>query len=360
MRGLRGWIGAVGVGVGLALGAWPSAAQPSPGIERIVNEAARDYPSLAVAVIRDDAVVWSATLGGPDGSGAESDRRFNVYSVAKMLTGIAALRMVQAGDLDPDRSVLDLLPGLPSHLGAVTPRQLVAHLSGVGHYRDDVDWERYGALSCREPADALGHFVDRPLEAEPGERRIYTTYGYVLLSAVLGAAHRSGSYATAIRELVFDPAGMTDTRLDGPDASKVTPMAGSPEEGWRAIEVDASCKFGGGGFVSSAVDLARFGRALWDGSILDAEGVEQAMTPFRTRDGEITHYGWGMDTNTFEAEGERVLWGRHSGGSPGGRSFLVVLPDQRVAVALVANADGPSLRLPATSIAYLVAGVTPP
>jgi CubicO group peptidase (beta-lactamase class C family) len=163
-----------------------------------------------------------------------------------------------------------------------------------------------------------------------------------------------------MRDLVFEPAWMTDTRLDGRDLQKVNPMAGSRDAGWRPISVDASCKFGGGGFTSSALDLARFGQALWNGSLLDADGLERAMTPFRTQDGEVTYYGWGMDTNSFESNGERVLWGRHSGGSPGGRAFIVVLPNQRVSVALVANADGPSLRIPATSIAYRVAGVRPP
>ncbi len=111
--------------------------------------------------------------------------------------------------------------------------------------------------------------------------------------------------------------------------------------------------------MSSARDLARFGKAFYDHMLLSPELTEMVAQPFHLSNGESTYYGFGMDTNTFESHGRTVHWARHSGGSPGGRAFLVVLLTHRVSVGIAANADGPSLRSAASNIAYVFAGVDP-
>ena len=215
-------------------------------------------------------------------------------------------------------------------------------------------------MHCTEPADALPHFTNRSLISAPGAERTYSTYGYVLLSEVLARRSPQRSYTQFMRHEIFDVAGMRRTRLDGaglgPEA-KATAYTGS-RDAWEEIDrLDASCKFGGGGFLSSARDLALFGKAFYDHMLLSPESTKMAAQPFHLSNGESTYYGFGMDTNTFESRGRSGHWARHSGGSLGGRAFLVVLLTDRVSVGMAGNADGPSLRSAASNIAYLFAGI---
>jgi CubicO group peptidase (beta-lactamase class C family) len=331
----------------------------------LINSVAAEYPGLAVTVTVDGKEVWAEGRGFADlisETPATPDTRFNVYSVAKMLTGIGAARLAETGQLDLDASLTDIVDGLQSPYAAVTPRNLIGHLSGMPHYQSDEDWRIFSDLHCSEPADALPHFLDRPLVTEPGVKRTYTTYGYVLLSEVLSRQSPQRSYTKFMHDEVFMVAGMENTQLDSKkidSESKATPYA--MENGaWEKIEdLDASCKFGGGGFLSSARDLALFGMAFYDHKLLSPAVTKRVAQPFLLADGEVTYYGFGMDTNTFEFGGREVHWARHSGGSPGGRSFLVVLLTHRVSVGIAGNADGPSLRSVASNLAYLFAGVDP-
>jgi CubicO group peptidase (beta-lactamase class C family) len=361
------WLAGLVFGVGLA-----DMAKADPKIDEtilqaraLVSSVASEYPGLAVTVTVDGEEVWAEGYGFADlesETPAMPDTRFNVYSVAKMLTGIGAARLAEMGQLDLDASLVDIVDGLQSSYAAVTPRHLIGHLSGVPHYLSDEDWRVFSDLHCSEPADALPHFLDRPLVTEPGVKRTYTTYGYVLLSEVLSRQSPQRSYTKFMHDEVFMVAGMENTQLDSKEFGsqlKATPY--TMENGtWEKIEgLDASCKFGGGGFLSSARDLALFGMAFYDHKLLSPAVTKQVAQPFLLADGESTYYGFGMDTNTFEYGGREVHWARHSGGSPGGRSFLVVLLTHRVSVGIAANADGPSLRSVASNLAYLFAGVDP-
>jgi serine beta-lactamase-like protein LACTB len=367
MRFIIMWLAGLVFGVG-----WTSIAKADPNIDEtilqaraLVSSVASEYPGLAVTVTVDGEEVWAEGYGFADlesETPAIPDTRFNVYSVAKMLTGIGAARLAETGRLDLDASLVDIIDALPSQYAVVTPRHLIGHLSGVSHYLSDEDWRVFSDLHCSEPADALPHFLNRPLVTEPGVKRTYTTYGYALLSEVLSRQSPQKSYTNFMHDEVFMVAGMKNTQLDSKNIDsefKATPYA--MENGaWEKIEgLDASCKFGGGGFLSSARDLALFGMAFYDHKFLSPAVTKRVAQPFLLADGESTYYGFGMDTNTFEFGGREVHWVRHSGGSPGGRSFLVVLLTHRVSVGIAANADGPSLRSVASGLAYLFAGVDP-
>ena len=69
-------------------------------------------------------MVWEAE-GGQRRDGAEQD--YNVYSVAKMLTGLAYARLAAEEGLDIDLSARSLDPDLPQAYDAATRRHLLTH-----------------------------------------------------------------------------------------------------------------------------------------------------------------------------------------------------------------------------------------
>src|SRR6202040_3816327 len=63
---------------------------------------------------------------------------------------------------------------------------------------------------CERPADAVALFAKEPLLSQPGTEYRDSTFGWVLLSAVVEAAAGT-PFATFLNERVFRTLGMRDT-----------------------------------------------------------------------------------------------------------------------------------------------------
>ena len=98
--------------------------------------------------------------------------------------------------------------------------------------------------------------------------------------------------------------------------------------------VDNSYKWAGGGFLSTAEDLVRFGSAHLSPGYLQAATLELLFTPQHTTSGEATPYGigWFVGTDTL---GHRTVY--HGGSSVGGTTIFGVDRDSHVVIALVTN-----------------------
>jgi hypothetical protein len=111
--------------------------------------------------------------------------------------------------------------------------------------------------------------------------------------------------------------------------------------------MSAECKFGGGGIVSSASELAHVGTLLFatDGSYSKLFDIdEESARPARG-------VQLGAAVKPFDVGHEVVTSYSLSGGAPGGRSFLLVLLEPQISVAITANFDGPNLEDAANEIA---------
>ena len=300
------------------------------------------HPAVAVAVAIDGRIVWSEANGWADVASqreAKSSTRFRLYSTAKALTGTLALRLEQAGRLDLDTAIGTYLPDLPSHLQKLMMRQLLGHLGGVRHYRDG-EWMKVSSSRCTNARDALSQFADDPLVAGPGTEYAYSSFGFVLASAVIEAAG-GASFTDLLYAEILGPAEMTGTGVDTPAAhdDNTSSFYWEGQRG-RVVEapvIDNSCKFGAGGILTTVDDLARFGVALLDRQLVDSSGIDVLFSPQTTSAGANTGYslGWGVS--------EDGSWIGHSGGSPGGRSYLLVDRRHRVVIAVLSNFEGEGL-----------------
>jgi len=190
--------------------------------------------------------------------------------------------------------------------------------------------------------EGLDIFDDDPLLFEPGTAYSYSTYGWNLISAVIeGATGRS--YLELMEKRVFEPLGMRHTEADRNRfiiGDRVRPYvrneAGLLE---NAPYVDNSYKWAGGGFLSTAEDLVRFGMAHLKPGYLQAETLQMLFTSQKTADGKETGYGIGWRVGTDD-QGRRVVG--HGGGSVGGTTRLSLYPEQGLVIAIITNlSDGP-------------------
>ncbi|WP_300531868.1 serine hydrolase domain-containing protein [Maricaulis sp.] len=303
--------------------------------QEVFDALAESFPALNATVMVEGEIVWEAEGGLARDAGDSVEQDYNFYSIAKMLTGMAYARLEAESGLDLDQSIRLIDTGLPVAYDGITLRQLLSHTGGVRHYQGERDWRRFNDRRCATPEDALGHFIDDRLIAAPGERHQYTTFGFALLSHLLVEITGADSYDAAMHAVLGD-VYMARTDREGVDKA-VTYMG---EAGaFDAIALSAECKFGGGGLLASSRDLAAMGAAFAAGEVIATERFSQVLTAQTLNDGTSTGMAYGMGVGYWEELGSH--YATHSGGSPGGRGFLLVLADLEIVVALTANFDGP-------------------
>ena len=354
-------------------GSTPPAGQ-SDGVERIdaaMRDVMRRYspPGIAVAVVRDGKLVFTAAYGNADLAGTmplEPDHLFRVASVSKPITGIAALRAAEEGLLDIEAKAFEILaPYLPpsdadSRIGDITVWHLMHHTGGwrLWGYPNDPLFrtkeiaDDLGVAMPPSPQDLVRWLAKQPLSFDPGTDFNYTNIGYVALGRVVEQS-TGFDYEDFVQRFVLEPAGITTARLGG-----ITREERFPEEVeyesfrdriWKSVydgvTVVDEPAYGGinlfgfdasSAWAISAVDMARLAAAT-DG----AETYPDVITreSFRTMTRVGTPPGtppvgvaWFLGTN---AVGSTQEW-NHSGGMPGTTSLLARLTSG-VIVAVVSN-----------------------
>ena len=234
--------------------------------------------SGVVLLARNGVPVVTESYGYAD---REAKRRndaattFNVSSIGKLFTMLAAAQLVVDGKLAMDGIIARYWPDYPDAAAAakITIRQLLEHRSGI-------DGNIFANPSTRRSnRDALALVVNNPLAFEPGTRQQYSNAGYVVLGEII--ARVSGeTYEDYIRGHVLAPAGMGATGFpsndslppntaigytrgldeDQPPPSSLPPLA-------RNTAVQPRRGSAAGGSYSNVKDLYRFLLARRQGSL---------------------------------------------------------------------------------------------
>ena len=317
-------------------------------------------PGLSIAAAFKDRLIYSKAYGMADLEHRVATRpttAFRTASIAKPITATAVMLLAQAGKVDLEAPVRQYCPAWPEKHPPITVRQVLGHLSGIRHYGKP--GESAGKTHYFELQDSLALFKDDPLLHEPGTKYLYSTYGYSLLGCAIEGASGT-TYEAFVRDRVFARAGMAHSRLDRvyeivPDRARgyqvlsqetfeqlpasVRSFA-TPGEVYNADLHDTSMKIAGGGLLSTAEDLVRFGIALNTGALLPKTAVERMWTEQKTSDGKATGYGLGFGVFPAQDGIRRIS---HSGNQAGAASFLVILPEVGVTYAIMTNLEDAEL-----------------
>lgn len=307
-------------------------------LDALLQEELRRWgvPGAVAGVLVDgQAVVRAAgvtSLAG--GEPADEDTRFRTASITKPLTATLAALLARERLLDLDAPVRRAVPELrladEAAQETLTARQLLAHVSGLecepGH-DTSVHGDGDGALGALIATYAtLGRLTP------PGEIWSYCNTGYWLAGHAL--ANSSGAtFEQLAHALLLDPLGMHDSGFvhDG------VPPAGAAlghqprRPGDPAHDVVAGYRFPrprvpSGGLVSTVPDLLRLAAFH-----LDDPALAALRDPVATAVGGHWGTGWSLE------EIDATLVAAHSGSYGGFQSQLVLVPAQRVAVAVLTN-----------------------
>jgi CubicO group peptidase (beta-lactamase class C family) len=301
-------------------------------------------PGASVAVVEDGKLVWSAGFGMADlenSVAADSDTLYRLASISKSLTATAAMQLWERGKLDLDAPVQKYCPDFPKKEFPITTRELLGHIGGIRYYHSEEqeDPEIGNTKHFDDPIDAgLNFFKNDPLVAKPGTEYHYSTQGYTLVGCVIEGASGE-TYADFLQANVLAPAGMNSTRED--DRFAIIPHRTRFYHRIKSGKVvnadflDASYKLPGGGWLSSAEDMARFEIALLDNKLLKSGTRVVMWTPLQAKKEPDGPYalGWRTATN----KGIATYW--HSGGQQGTSTFFEVEPKSRRGVVILCNLD---------------------
>ncbi len=307
-----------------------------------------EAPGVSAAVRIDNDLYWS---------GSSSDEpfppapRFPIYSVTKVLTAVATLRLHEAGQLPVSSSVSRWLPNL-----ALPPSVAVAHLlrhtSGIGDYGSLKDY--HAAVRSRPTQPwSTEQFIDavvpRGLLFDPGAGWAYSNVGYMLLLLILQKV-TDMSFRECLHDLVFAPLGLRDTFVaeEVEDWSTCVPGYGSEvDQAGRLVDVRPIYHprwCAPGVVVSTAVETTMIIDALFAGRLLSASTLEMMLTLVRvpgTHPPAVTpSCGMGILADPDSPLGPSY---GHDGSGPGYNLSVWVLPKAvsgGLSVAALVNASG--------------------
>jgi CubicO group peptidase (beta-lactamase class C family) len=225
------------------------------------------------------------------------DTVFRIASMVKLITSVAALRLVEEGklsldgplpEIDPavaDPQVLDGFdakgaPLLRPPKRPIALRHLLTHTSGFTYRLWDAEAIKYINAIEKAPAAERPKLPRTPLMFDPGERWQYgTSIDWVgrIVESISGEP-----LETHFKKHVFEPLGMKDTTFEITAAQRTREASGhrrqpdgslKPEPMEPAPKPQAAPRHhsGGGGIYSTAPDYLSFLRMLMLGGAL--EGV---------------------------------------------------------------------------------------
>jgi len=268
------------------------------GIER------RRIPFVTAMVASSDRILYSGAFGKRDaasGINVQPDSIFQIASMTKAITSVAAMQLVERGRLKldepaakhlPELAKLDVIQGfdaagkpvLRPAMKPITLRHLLTHTSGFAYPTWSEEMFKYTQATAPLPPGVVAPLV--PLIFEPGTR---WQYGYSadwtgrLVETVSGM-----NLEQYFQRNILGPLGMTDTTFIFP-ADKFDRLVsqsrrqdgGALQEVPRAIPPKPAAFNGGGGLSSTAPDyikfmqmILRYGRSGVRDEILTAKSVE--------------------------------------------------------------------------------------
>jgi CubicO group peptidase (beta-lactamase class C family) len=290
----------------------------------------------------------------------------NVFSTTKSMTSLAALVLVDRGELDLDATVAKYWPEFAANGKAgIKVRQLLSHTSGVSGWEQPItledmyDWDKSTALLAAqapwwEPGTAsgyhalnYGHLIGEVIRRITDQR--LGEFFAAHLAGPLGADFHIGLPPSEFHRVANvvppppPPAPPNDSPLLDPNSVAFKSMSNpvmTPEttwtEGWRRADIGAANGHG------NARSLARLQSAVACGGEVD--GVRLLSPQTIDRIFEVQSHGidlvigipskWGLGYGLFP-EGRGCAFGGYGG------SLVVIDADRRMTFAYVMNKMAP-------------------
>ncbi len=302
-------------------------------------------PGASVIVISNGKIVHRAGYGVKDisnNNAITSETIFHLGSMAKQITAVGVLMLVDEGKVKLDEPIGTYLPGLSRFGTNVTVRRMLNHTSGMPDYSESGTLYDQFADAYSKPynQDALNFLsVNGTMKFTPGEKHAYNNTGYDMLGCLIEKV--SGlPFQTFMQQRIFNPLKMSNSfahpnpgRLSAPN------LAHSYERRDGQITAYDSSRMdylgGSGGVYSTIEDMYLYDQALYTDKLVKQTTLAEAFKPALLNNGTLYPYGFGWDIGT--RNGKNYV--KHDGRWLAFNSNYVRFPDQKLSVIILLNRD---------------------
>lgn len=323
-------------------------------------------PALALAIVKDDSIVFARGYGVGQAGGRAVDENtlFAIGSSTKAFTTAALAILADAGKFKWDDRAAPYLPGWqladPWVTREITIRDLVAHRVGLD--RADFIWG--GTDFTRD--DILRR--QRYIGTTASFRLKFGYNNHMFLAAGTIIERLSGkSWDAFVRERIFDPLGMrrsnSTTKAFGSDPNVASPHARIGDSAvaipWHNIDNIAPA----GSINSSAREMAEWvrfqlGQGKWRGqqlvsernmnemhspqTVIPLEPWFSSLSPVNHQMVPGTHFFlYGLGWFLQDYRGRKVV--QHGGSIDGMRALVGLLPEERLGLVVLTNLNPSSV-----------------
>ncbi len=306
-----------------------------------------DVVGLSVAIAFPDDSIWTGVAGNNTATTPMTrDLLMGIGSATKIYTACAILLMSEEGLLSLEDSIHRYLPVISHVDSTITIRQLMQHTSGVYNFTDHPTYPSTLIGHSSEvwsAEDVFAAFVEDPYFS-PGTAWAYSNTNYLLLGLILEKI-KGESIVELFHYYIFDALGLHNTYF--PIEESVPSNLAHPWSSFFGTSLDlfelgisinfaCSTAWTGGAIISTAEDLVRFSKAVYEGNLL-SHASKNAMNDYLVVPDTIIGYDYGLGSMRHTLADGTILFG-HSGNKTY-RSFVSYSEADEVSLAFLCNDD---------------------
>ncbi|MFY9309809.1 MAG: serine hydrolase domain-containing protein [Bacteroidia bacterium] len=236
---------------------------------------------------------------------------FQLASTSKTLTAGAILLLKDQGKLQLGDNVKKYIPSFP--YDKITIEMLLTHRSGLSNYiyfsepYCDANNCYNGKTFDNNAVLEIMQSTQPALYAGPNKKFEYCNTNYALLASIVEKVSGMG-FHHFMEQNVFIPLGMSNTWVCGTknDSSCTLKTQGHNGSGIPEKDTYADYVVGDKGIYSTVEDMFKWSQALYSGSFLKKETIEQAYTGYSKEHPGKRNYGYGWRLIEDSPEGKIV------------------------------------------------------
>jgi D-alanyl-D-alanine carboxypeptidase len=313
---------------------------------------------VSAAIVFNYDSVWIGTSGiSHDTVSMNPDMLFSIGSITKNFVAALTLKLVEEGTLSLEDKLSEWLPPYPYIDSNITIRQLLNHTSGIYMFWNNEDlWNalREDRNRIWTPEEVLEYIKEPHFPA--GESWGYSNTNYLLMGMIIEKA-TGATLASGIKEDLLKPHKLNNYYIwlaDSIPENQAHVFGDNFQFGQSEMDLTflprashESITYGSSGIVTTALDLAKWCQALFEGKILSEESLNE-MLSFVDFNPQSNMKGYGLGVQKFRqavsSPGIKAIG--HGGGNIGSATYMVFLPEYHVSIVVMVNA------FPTNSIDY--------